>query len=188
MQINQEHAMPAGQAHQEPDRIEDGRRTARRAIEELALRHGAAALTRPPYPGAQSTIRTVEPLAGLRAAREIELGTRHAISNYIRAAREAGQSWHDIGTAMHLVPGRDASIEGDTPAEAAFSYATARPGPESGWRFDRSLSWTCGSCQNPILDHGPYDPPADAERGHADNCPRLQAVMADWDAQWEAGE
>jgi hypothetical protein len=107
--------MPSGQARQDPDLIEDGRRAARHAIEELALRHGAAALTRPPHPGARSTIRSVEPLAGLRAAREIEFGTRHAISNYIRDARETGQSWHDIGTAMHLVPGRDASLEGDTP-------------------------------------------------------------------------
>jgi hypothetical protein len=89
---------------------------------------------------------------------------------------------------MRLVPGRDTSIEGDTPAEAAFSYATARPGPESAWRFDRSFSWTCGSCQNSVIDHGPYDAPADAERGHADNCPRIQATIADWDAQWEAGE
>src|SRR6185437_6066363 len=70
-------------------------------------------------------------LAGLAASGQLELAAREHASNYVRAAREAGHSWHDIGTALGVVPGGDAQQAGETVAEAAFTFAaghrTARP-------------------------------------------------------------
>ena len=95
------------------------RNLARRATLDLA-RHSTHAI-----------VRDVDPLAGLAASGQLELAAREHASNYVRAAREAGHSWHDIGTALGVVPGGDAQQAGETVAEAAFTFAaghrTARP-------------------------------------------------------------
>jgi hypothetical protein len=39
-----------------------------------------------------------------------------------------------------------------------------------------------------ISDHGLISGPVDDERGHAENCPRLAATIAAWDAEWDAVE
>jgi hypothetical protein len=65
----------------------------------------------------------VDPLAGLAASRQLELAAREHASNYVRAAREAGHSWYDVGTALGLVPGGDAKQAGETVSEAAFTFA-----------------------------------------------------------------
>lgn len=172
---------------------------ARRAAIDLACDQGAQVISRPAFRGAQSTIQDVESLAGLRAAREIELGARYNARSYIRYAREAGHTWQQIGTALDLAPGGEAGIEagidGGTVAEAAYSYAAGNPGPEAAWRYGRSFSWTCGSCEGLISDRGLCNGPADDERGHADGCARLAATIAArdaesaaFDAEWEAGQ
>lgn len=164
------------------------RSLARRATLDLAHAAGAQTTTRPSYPGAHTAVPDVDPLAGLTASRRLELAARGHAADYVRAAREAGHSWHDIGTAMGLVPGGDAQQAGETVAEAAFTYAAGHPDTEHARRYGRSVTWTCGSCDRAISDHGLCNGPADDEVGHTTNCPRLAATIDAWDAEWEAIE
>lgn len=164
---------------------------ARRAAVDLARDQGAQVISRPAYRGAQSSVQDVEPLAGLRAAREVELGARQTTRGYIRDAREAGHTWQQIGTALDLTTGGEAG----TAAEEAYSYATGNRTPETAWAYGPSFAWTCGSCDGLISDRGLCNGPADDERGHADGCARLTATIAAWDAEsaaldaaWEAGQ
>jgi hypothetical protein len=169
----------------DPDERARASEAARRAVTGLARDRGAEFITRPAFPGSDITVRDVDPLAGARSARDIELGSRHAAREYIRAAREAGHGWDEIGQALGLMPGGDADQEGLTVAEAAYTYAAGRPDTEAPWR-PRSFIWRCQSCEQPINDHGLTAGPADDEAGHADNCRRLAAAVAEWDASWEA--
>jgi hypothetical protein len=175
--------------------VKAARRAARRALIDLARDQGAQFVSRPAFRGAHTTIQDVEPLAGMRAARDVELGARFSTRNYIRDAREAGHTWREIGTALDFTPGGEADLTGDTIAEAAYSYAAGSPDTETARRYGRSFSWTCGSCEGLISDHGLCNGPADDERGHADDCARLAATVAAWDAEsagldaeWEAGQ
>jgi hypothetical protein len=158
---------------------------ARRAVTGLARDRGAQVTVRPVVPGSEVTVRDIEPLAGARAARDIELGSRRAAREYIRAAREAGHGWDNIGQALGLTPGGDADQEGPTAAEAAYTYAAGRPDSEAPWR-PRSFTWRCRSCEQAISDRGLIAGPADDEPGHARDCSRLAAAAAEWDASWEA--
>jgi hypothetical protein len=158
---------------------------ARRAVTGLARDRGAQFTTRPAFPGSDITVHDVEPLAGARSARDIEVGSWHAAREYIRTAREAGHGWDEIGQALGLVPGGDVDQEGLTVAEAAYTYAAGRPDTEALWR-PRSFIWRCRSCEQAISDRGLIAGPADDEMGHADDCQRLNAAAADWDASWEA--
>ena len=97
------------------------RAAARHAPINLARDAGAQIISRPIFPGAHSFTSEVEPLAGLRAIRDIELGARHTARNYIRDARETGHSWHEIGTALGLIAGADYSPDGQNIAEAAYT-------------------------------------------------------------------
>ncbi len=167
--------------------IDHARDAARRTAFTLARDSGSQAITRPAYPGSRTTVRDVEPLAGMRAARNLELGARRTAREYIRAAREAGHSWHDIGTALELHPGGDLQQAGETIAGAAYTYAAGHPGTETARRYGRSFIWTCPSCDSLISDRGLCNGPADDEHGHASTCRRLAMTVAVWDAQWEAG-
>jgi hypothetical protein len=168
--------------HEERTRVANA---ARRAVISLARDRGAEFVTRDAYRGADMTVRDLDPLTGARAARDIELGARHAAREYIRQAREAGHSWDQIGHALGVAPGADADQAGLTVAEAAYTYAAGRPDTEAPWR-PRSFLWTCRSCDQAISDRGLIAGPADDELGHAGNCPRLAAAIAEWDAGWEA--
>ena len=175
------HASPEDRQHA----VTAARDTARNAVFTLARDTGAATITRPAFPGSDRTVRDVEPLAGMTAARDLELAARGTALGYIRHAREAGRSWQQIGAAMHLTPGGDAQQAGDTIAEAAYTYAAGNPASESARRYGPSFAWTCQTCDNTISDHGLCGSPADDERGHASNCLRLAATIAAWDAQWD---
>jgi hypothetical protein len=164
--------------------IDAARAAARSTIARFALDQGAEITSRPAFRGSDRTVKDVEPIAGVRAAYEIELATRGVSRDYIRYAREAGHTWHDIGLAMNLAPGRDTGAE--SIGEAAFSYAAGSSDTDSARRYGRSVAWTCKSCDQHISDHGLCNGPADDERGHADECRRLAATIARWDAAWEA--
>jgi len=153
---------------------------------DLASAVGAQATTRPAFRGSHATVPDVEPLAGLAASRRLELAAREHGADYVRAAREAGHSWQDIGNALGLVPDGDAQQAGETVAETAFTYAAGHPDTETACRYGRSVNWTCGSCDELISDHGLSNGPAEDERGHAGTCPRLAATVAAWDAEWDA--
>jgi hypothetical protein len=159
---------------------------ARRALIGLARDRGAKFITREAYRGCDMTIRDLEPLVGTRAARDIELGARHAAREYIRAAREAGHSWDQIGHALGITPNADADQAGLTVAEAAFTYVAGNPHADTAIRYGRSFVWRCRSCDQAISDRGLIAGPADDELGHAEDCPRLAAAIAEWNAGWEA--
>ena len=64
--------------------VKAARRVARRALIDLARDQGAQFVSRPAFRGAHTTIQDVEPLAGMRTARDVELGARFSTRNYIR--------------------------------------------------------------------------------------------------------
>jgi hypothetical protein len=175
--------MPATQPGGYTRYVDQARHAARRAAIDLATRHGARQVTRLAREGAAPAGRDVEPVAGLLAAREIELAARHVIKDYIRGAREAGYSWRYIGGVLNAAPEDGQGLPGNGATDAAFGYAAGPPDSPAG----RAFSWECGSCQRPVTDRGPGGHPADTERGHAGSCDRLQAAVAAWDASCEAG-
>lgn len=154
----------------------------------IARDTGAAIFTRPAFHGSDRTTRDVDPLAGMHAARELELEAREAVRGYIRQAREAGHSWDDIGTAMNLTPNADPQQAGHSLAEAAYTYAAGSPDRDLARRYGRAVAWRCHACDKTISDRGLSNGPADDEHGHADGCPRLAATITAWDAEWEAGQ
>jgi hypothetical protein len=138
---------------------------ARRAVIGLARGRGAEFTTREAYRGSDSTVRDLEPLTGARAARDIELGARHAARDYIRQAREAGHSWDQIGQALGVAPNTDAVQTGLSVAEAAYTYAAGSPYTDTAMRYGRSFVWRCRACDRAISDRGQIAGPADAEPG-----------------------
>ena len=154
------------------------------AVIGLARDCGAEFTTRPMFPDSDLTVRDLEPLAGARAARDIELGARHAAGEYIRHAREAGHSWDQIGQALGVAPNAEANQAGLSVAEAAYSYAAGSPYTDTAVRYGRSFVWRCRSCDQAISDRGLIAGPADDELGHTGDCPRLAAAVAEWDAGW----
>jgi hypothetical protein len=123
---------------------------------------------------------------GARAARDIELNARHAARDYVRQAREAGHSWDQIGHTLGVTPNSDTDQAGLTVAEAAYTYAAGSPHSDTAIRYGRSFVWRCASCDQTVSDRGLIAGPADDEIGHADDCGRLAAAVAEWDAGWEA--
>jgi hypothetical protein len=95
---------------------------------------GARTITRPAVRGSHAAVPDVEPLAGLTVSRRLEIAAREHAGDYVRAAREAGHSWQDIGTALGLAPNGDAQQAGETVAEAAFTYAAGHPDTEAARR------------------------------------------------------
>jgi hypothetical protein len=176
-------------------RIRAARGTVRREAVRLARDAGAQTVTRPMFRGdKEPTVRDVEPLAGARAARAIELAAKGTARDYIRQAHEAGHGWEQIGRALGLAPAADRDHEGATVGDAAYTYAVGTRQSEPPWG-PRYFGWTCRSCDQPISDRGLIAGPADDEPGHAPNCPRLTAATAEWDtrtaqwaAEWEAGQ
>jgi hypothetical protein len=159
-----------------------GSDAARRAVIGLARDRGFE--LRPSSSGI--TGRDLEPLTGAHAARDVELASRRAARDYIRQAREAGHGWEQIGQALGLTPNAGADQAGLTVAEAAYSYAAGSPHTDTAIRYGRSFVWRCRSCDQAISDRGLIAGPADDELGHAGNCARLGAAVAEWDAGWEA--
>jgi len=162
------------------------RNLSRRAVIDLARAAGAQPTTRPAFRGSHATVRDLDPLDGLTASRQLETAARLHAADYIRAAREAGHTWHDIGAALGLTPSADPQQAGDTIAEAAFTYAAGHP--DTPRVYDRSVTWTCGSCDKAISDVGLVAGPAEDERGHTGSCPRLAATIRAWDVEWDAVE
>jgi hypothetical protein len=159
---------------------------ARQAVIGLARDRGFDFTPSPADRSLGFTIRDLEPLTGARAARDIELASRRAARDYIRRAREAGHGWDQIGHALGLAPNADADQAGLTVAEATYTYAAGNPCTDTAIRYGRSFVWRCLSCDQAIGDRGQIAGPADNEIGHADDCGRLAAAVAEWDAGWEA--
>src|SRR5215471_5355171 len=138
---------------QDPERRRsEVRETARREAMRLA-RGGGDLVTRPMFRGErQRTVRDVEPLAGARAARDLEAAAAGTARDYIRQAREAGHGWDQIGQALGLAPD-GGGCAGATPGDAAYTSAAGPPETQAPWR-ERSFWWTCQSCDQAITDRG----------------------------------
>jgi hypothetical protein len=161
--------------------IQSAQEAAHRTAFELARDAGAPIISRQEYHGSRFNVQDVEPLAGLKAAREVELGARFNAGSYIREARQAGHAWQEIGEALSLTP----IGEEDTIAEAAYTYAAGRPDSEHARRYGRYVTWRCASCDGLVRDRGPFMGPVDNEPGHTEDCTRLAAESAPWDAHWD---
>jgi hypothetical protein len=158
--------------------------TARRDSFQLARSTGASTVMRPVFRREnEPTIQDVEPLAGARAARDLELAAKGTARDYIRHAREAGHGWQRIGQALGVSPDADADQTGMTVGEAAYTYATGSPYTDTAFRYGRSFTWTCRSCDQAISDRGQVAGPADDEQGHAGECSRLAEAIAAWNAE-----
>jgi hypothetical protein len=96
-------------------------------------------------------VRDATPADGMRAARAIELTARAAVRDYVKQARQAGMSWHEIGGTIGL----EASGEGGaTVADAAFDYAGGPSTSHYAMAYGRSFPWACPSCRGVISDRG----------------------------------
>ena len=158
----------------------------------IAEAEGAEIRERPVWPGALSTMRYAEPLAGIRAARTLTRTAERVVGDYVKHARVDGISWQEIGEALGL--DENGQRTGYDLAVRAFEYIT-----DAG-HHDRSgtlsFYYPCPACEQGISDRGPYEShPEDNEHGHAEGCTRLAADIAAWqaqrdgeDAEWEAGQ
>ena len=160
--------------------------SARATVLRLAEAEGAQIRERPIWPGAVSTTRYAEPLAGIRAAQILQQTARRVINDYVRLARQEGTGWREIGQALDLA--EDGQRTGYDLAVAAYEHVAGEP---DVWR-QASYTWSCPACGQAICDRGPYEShPEDNEHGHARDCARLAGEAAAWQAEqdaWEAGE
>jgi hypothetical protein len=163
---------------------------ARSSVLRLVEAEGGEIRERPVWPGAFSTTRYAEPMAGIRAAQTVKRTADRVADDYVKHARVEGIGWREIGEALGLA--EDGQHIGYDLAVAAYEHVTGKP---DVFR-DVSFYWTCPACDQGISDRGPYEShPEDNERGHADSCARLAADVAAWqaqrdaeDAEWEAGQ
>jgi hypothetical protein len=141
---------------------------------------GGHTVSRPVFrsrPDLDMTVTDTEPVAGMQAATGLMRAARALSLDYVRQAREDGHTWHEIGDALALTGNPE---RGESIAYAAFNYVTQADGRQS-------FGWTCSACDQTVIDYGPEaGSPIDAEAHHADNCTRLTATMATWNASWEA--
>jgi hypothetical protein len=163
-----------------PDAARIAEQRTRQAVLGIVRDTGGPMTTRPVVPGAASTVRDAEAMAGLRAAADVEHQGRQLARHYIRHAREEGASWAAIGAALGLADDDDH----DPIAAAAFDYA-ADPDSSYARTYGQSFTWHCPVCNGLISDHGPEaGSPADQERGHASGCARLASDVAAYEAAW----
>src|SRR5262249_2698166 len=155
---------------------------ARSAVIGLARCRGAELTTRPMLPDSGLTVRDLEPLDGARAARDIELGARHAARNYIRQAREAGHGWDQNGPGLGVAPNPAPTQTGRPAPNAPSPTPAGSPPPDPAARYGGSFPGPCRSCDQAISDRGQVAGPADDEQGHAGECSRLAAAAAEWNA------
>ena len=77
------------------------------------------------WPGAFSTTRYAEPLAGIRAAQTVQRTAGRVADDYVRHAREEGIGWREIGEALGLA--EDGKRTGYALAVAAYEQVTGEP-------------------------------------------------------------
>ena len=155
------------------------------AVQRIVRDTGGQFVTRPIFSGEPDgpAARDAEPLAGMSAARAAELAARGLARRFVRAAREDGHTWAEIGAMLGLTAGGDDGA-GETIAEAAFSYAAGPPDSHWNRTYGPSVTWRCPACDGLVSDRGPVSGPRDDEPGHTRGCQRLAAAAAAWEASW----
>jgi hypothetical protein len=176
-----------------PSAEERRRFDVRTALRNLVIRHvvdelGPSGVTYAPVPGLEAfgDQPQPDPLAAVRAAREMQWTAAGLLGEYIDRARGRGVSWGDLAASLSITG--DADEEGIPPAEAAFHFATTGridgDVPHRRWGDEPYRSWRCASCREWVHDRGPFNGhPDDDETGHAPGCARHAAEVAAWRAR-----
>lgn len=153
------------------------RREVRRAVDVMVTE--AAGRTIAPlrstsltWPGTNTV--DPEPIAGLEAAHAIEQAAHALIKDQMRLARQAGRGWYEIGAALDLH--WQAVVAKEPIAEVAYDFALEY---QAGNGM-RTFTWTCTACQQLITDQSPFRELPAQEEGHADDCARWAAELAEW--------
>ena len=152
----------------------------RGALHRMGRAAGAAFTEQPIFEGASTTEQIMDPAAAIRMSLMLRSTVEYQLHTSIRRARAAGMTWAQVGEALNLEADQDRGIP---LAEVAYEYVTdaehARP-------FDQlSFYYTCSACEQHVTDRGPYNThPLDNEEGHAGDCARMAAAIADHDARW----
>jgi hypothetical protein len=125
-----------------------------------------------------------DPLTAIRIALVARQQANVILDAHIARARGAGHSWDVLAEALELTQVADEA--GIPHGEAAFNWAAARRiDGDTGPRWcghDLQVWWRCGTCEQRITDHGPFNGqhPDEEETGHAPDCPRHTAELAAW--------
>jgi hypothetical protein len=153
----------------------------------LVTRHGpSAATSTPAVPVTDPQVRDLgqqratDPVAALRASRDLYAAARRLLTEHARAARGAGRSWEELGAALNL-PGDDYGV-----GFAAFDYIAMPADPFT----TRSVRWRCETCGQRVNDREPWNHnPDDNEYGHAPDCTRHNnEVTAYLEQEWAVGD
>jgi hypothetical protein len=173
---------PAGSSEVAQRVFRQAHLSATSAVLRVARATGARVISRPVWPGMISVPDYAEPASGLRIARALESAATNVTRDYIRYAREAGLKWQEIGAELGLSP--ESSHREISVGDAAFEFATSARKHVRGWRSAPTFLWNCPECGSLVRDYGPSaGAPSDQEQGHAADCRRMAAELAEWDAE-----
>jgi hypothetical protein len=165
---------------------EEGRSAVRTAILRMARAAGEEIREQPVWPGSALTAERPGAAAGIRFALMLRASADFEVGQHVRRARQEGLTWTQIGEILDPALWGITASGGDAYnlAVKAFEYVTD---PGNHDRFDTlSFPWDCPACGATVSDRGPYDShPADSEPGHAEDCTRLTAAIAAYEASWD---
>lgn len=175
---------------------DDQQTTLRRAIWSLqaAIQVAAreaydAAMVERAIPGFSTTLRDVEPLAGLQAALLAQRVATGRLREYAQQARADGHSWDRIAEALGLEQTESPASRSE---RAYLHLIEDRPlftdDPDHSWAQPPSAAhWRCSTCGHSVTDQGPFNAaPDDNEQGHGPDCARHAAETAayrEWNEQ-----
>jgi hypothetical protein len=91
----------------------------------------------------------------------------------MRFARQADRGWYEIGKALDL------HWQADVAYRYALEYLAAKG--------MRTFNWTCPACGQLVTDQSPFHELPAQEEGHADDCGRWAAELAEWKRHHSAG-
>lgn len=153
------------------------RREVRRAVDVMATEAAGRTIaplrsTAPAWPGTNTV--EPEPIVGLESAHAIEQAAHALIKDLIRLARQAGRTWYEIGNGLDLH--WEAVAAKESIADIAYDYALEYQAD----RGMRTVTWTCPACQQQVTDQSPFRELPAQEEGHAADCARWAAELAEW--------
>jgi hypothetical protein len=111
----------------------------------------------------------------LGEARWLHQLVEEVVASLALRARAQGTSWGQVGLQLGMgIDEEPLKVHIDVAAFERVAAGLRCPGAAS-------VEWACASCGQRVTDYGPITPdPAQRERGHADDCARLAAEIADW--------
>jgi hypothetical protein len=128
-------------------------------------------MTNAPYAGATSDLLTA--LAAVEAVDNIDRQLKRELLHIATQARAAGTPWAALAVLLRLHPSDE-----DDPAGFTFSLLRGGDDPFD----DLAVTWRCSTCGETVTDRHPANG-VDAESGHADDCARHAAQLAQAQAE-----